>query len=132
MIHFENDELTMSRRLHELGLRHPSDPGTYFLDLANDPTIETPLQSGVHLVWNPEALPAIAGGADAFAGRFAWLPIWEDGCEWLKEQGVPIKHVYATIKEGVLFYGERERLLLYGEIERILILEGKGKRPGGE
>lgn len=132
MKRFDNEDLAMALRLHSMALRHDPQPGLYYCDREGRDDPPTPFPDRVHLlVWVDEFLARV-GGKEAFADRFAWIPTWEDGCAWLLDHGVPAKHIYSTVKEGVLFYEERELQLLHGEIQRILELDGPAEKRGEE
>lgn len=124
-------------RMHALGLRAPAEPGIYVVASpgAASAAPPTPLPGDVHLIVWGEQFVAAVGGAEAFARDFAWLPTWEQGFAWLRAQGVPVKHIYYVVKEGVMFYGEDERALLYEEMLRILAIEagrGRAAAPAAE
>jgi hypothetical protein len=119
MIHFTETEIEIACKMKKMGLTREPVPGMYFYDPELREQPRTPFQRGVHLVGFADEFLEKFGESDPDNHKLVWLPVWEDGCKWLDERGLPIKHVYYTIKEGVIFYGEKERELLYGEIMRI-------------
>jgi len=136
MIKFTAAQIALAREMKAAGIGYTLAPGTYvFTDHPELSRRPTPLQPGVFLVTWPEEFLKDIGGLDALAAHYCWMPTWEDGSAWLAGLGVPRKHLYYTVKEGVVFYQEEERTILYQEMRRMLDVvkawDGEGAEERG-
>jgi hypothetical protein len=125
MKRFTQEHLQLAWNMKMLGIDWRLEPGAYVYAPKPEASagLETPFQPGVHLVIWPDRFMRAVGGAEALDREFCWLPLWEEGRDWLRGIGAPDKHLLAVVREGVRFYGEDERTLLYQEMIRFLEIE---------
>jgi hypothetical protein len=98
---FTESEISMAARLRGAGLQWDPQPGHYIFDIDGVMKAGSPFQSSVYLISSPNQTAIAAGGHEALASGFSWLPTWEDARAWLMSHGVTPKQLAATLEHGM-------------------------------
>ncbi len=122
---FTESEIAMAARLRGAGLQWDPQPGHYIFDIDGVMKAGSPFQASVYLITSPNQTAAEAGGEEALATGFSWLPTWEDARAWLVDRGVTPAQLADALRGG-LEDGLSDRESLYTLIIEHLEKDAQG------
>ena len=99
---FNEDQITIARRLKQHGFPWQPQVGHYVYDANRICPKSSPFQEGVYFLLNFDCFMQHVGGVQRFRDNMVWLPTWYEAREILYQLGVPDTEVAHHSAEAIL------------------------------
>lgn len=112
-MNFNNTEIEIAKKLHDLNLDWHPQVGCYVYDLTGMIEKPSPFQDRVYFILDMKHFLRRAGSVDAVKEAMCWLPVWEDCRRILKHLEVPWDRIKTELIKQSAFEHDNERQVLY-------------------
>ncbi len=119
-IRFTERELELAHQMAALGIDWTPAPGMFLLDETGQMPFASPLQNRVFVILDLEYFLQIAGGMENLRRNWIWLPLWEEGRNWLRHHKMNDAEFFDRVRERIMDLGMTDREVLYELMVAIL------------
>lgn len=117
---FSNEEISIARKLHTLGLPWQPQPGHYVWDEKGIIEQPSPFMEKVYFILDLKHFLRRSETIEGLKGAMFWLPTWEQCRELLRSYQVSDATILDKISQTEVWASTTERLTLYQLLEQCL------------